>query len=293
MPPSRDLPRCRARRGFTLVELLVVIGIIAVLAGLLLTVRSRATDQAAGVTCLNNLRQLGAAMNQYAQENDQAYPFASPLDPPGDRKEDWVHWHITAGQNLATDVNGSAIARYTGAKGEGLVALLRCPADDPSMHRHIARSGSAIAYPFSYAMNYFMSSEQTPQGHQYMGGKTANKGATPRVTAINRPSEKILLVEENERTIDDGMWQAGEYTDILGARRAWRVRSNYLSVRHETHKAEYRQPVDMVLPDQTLRGNAVFVDGHAEWIPRRMAHDPRHLLPNNEGTPAPWPPPAQ
>src|SRR5688500_9583487 len=100
-PPARVPRSCRARRGFTLfelpavsgrkrgaftlVELLVVIGIIAVLAGLLLTVRSRASDQAAGVQCLNNLRQLGAAMNQYAQDNDQAYPYPSPLDLPGDR----------------------------------------------------------------------------------------------------------------------------------------------------------------------------------------------------------------
>ncbi|MCW3060774.1 MAG: prepilin-type N-terminal cleavage/methylation domain, partial [Capsulimonas sp.] len=63
--------------GFTLIELLVVIAIIAILAAILFPVFAKAREKARQTTCASNLRQLGLAMLQYVQDNDETFPFGA------------------------------------------------------------------------------------------------------------------------------------------------------------------------------------------------------------------------
>ncbi|MBV9468622.1 MAG: DUF1559 domain-containing protein [Abitibacteriaceae bacterium] len=66
-------PSKAARSAFTLIELLVVIAIIAILAAILFPVFAKARENARRASCSSNLRQLGLALVQYAQDNDETY----------------------------------------------------------------------------------------------------------------------------------------------------------------------------------------------------------------------------
>src|SRR5688500_2871501 len=95
--PRRRRPVC----AFTLVELLVVIGIIAVLIGIMLPVLSKARAQANRAECLSNIRQLGVAVLMYCNDNDGWFPtFAAAEDGLSyiHYPDDFIHWQ--ANRNL-------------------------------------------------------------------------------------------------------------------------------------------------------------------------------------------------
>lgn len=83
------------KRGFNLIELLVVIGVIAVLLAILLPAMNKAREGARRVTCASNLRQLGMMAIVYAQDNRGSLP---PLDSTGESPVDIpapVHFFLT------------------------------------------------------------------------------------------------------------------------------------------------------------------------------------------------------
>jgi prepilin-type N-terminal cleavage/methylation domain-containing protein/prepilin-type processing-associated H-X9-DG protein len=260
MPSSR---RSRGNGGFTLVELLVVIGIIAILVAILLPALSKAREQASKTACMSNLRTLGQAFNMYFSENKGYFPRPAPYYNSGrpPRPEDWLSWYQSNSVNSTpVGFQYSSILKYMKTRNED---VFRCPSDSECRRRPINVSSRGGQYTYSYVMNNRMNSfPESYLGSSYTDAER-DRMAARKITQVRLPAEKVMLYEEDEVTIDDG---AGN--PYGGA--------NLLAIRHERRK----KVPDGKEVNLEKRGNVCFADGHADFVERRFLYPGANGAPN-------------
>ena len=289
----------RRTKGFTLVELLVVIGIIALLISILLPALSKARESANRTKCLSNIRQITMGFYSYCQSNKGSFPFVAS----GSFFEDWIWWNDTG--NVKDAFSGTAIASYAGTPynnvADGGIApylnfsknpqVMLCPSDPDPKTTH-TRWLAGKHYPFSYALNNLMNSEyayyknagKTPPGSWGNLSTLQIQCIAAKITQVRFPSDKILVFEESDTTIDDGngsMWCQPNTTHLL----------NLVALRHD--KQGFANPAadlnltDGLWPPPNPEGKGVvgFCDGHADVMSRVVAHSYAHCLPDVDAIP--------
>lgn len=262
-PHPHDRRSCRARGGFTLLEVLSVLGIVCLLSGLLLPALSNARRRGYQTTCAATLKQFGLAFTMYAGDFDGRFPN------PGGRG-----MQANATQPAVERADNGAVWCANGRTGQGLFAYLQRQTDESAnswscpnalpITSTIEEQQEDNTYNIgqSYAMNDYLRENHpgegvTAQGDVpglynpsfYTGIKLDEIGAGAQGKQATGPSQVILLFEGVEHPHGGTKRHGSPYFGIIPSRYG----SNDLP---------------MAVPEEYHFGmsNFLFCDGHVKAL---------------------------
>jgi prepilin-type N-terminal cleavage/methylation domain-containing protein/prepilin-type processing-associated H-X9-DG protein len=185
------------KSAFTLIELLVVIAIIAILAAILFPVFAQAREKARQITCVSNEKQMGLALMQYVQDNDEYLPMSQFQDSTGSN-HDWaavVQPYVKNGLMTGTG--------YTTGQG----GIWQCP-----------------SFPTNQVDNYGIHDQLCPPWYNLAAA--GGPYTVHSIGAIDQPASVIIVLEKGQAASpnwagpgfysgEDG-WEGNGYFDNSG-----------------------------------------------------------------------------
>lgn len=178
------------RNGFTLVELLVVLAVLAVLAGILFPVLARARASARTTVCVSNLRQLGAAFALYAQDYDERLPdFHTDLASAASAA-DLPYWHdrFCRGLSLAPGEMSFVMLLEPYARSPEVAF---CPAD--ADRRAGGRTVTSYEYKLWLAQGRTLAAVPRPAGMALLWEQWAYHGDNSHASEYDRRAAMNVL----------------------------------------------------------------------------------------------------
>jgi prepilin-type N-terminal cleavage/methylation domain-containing protein len=194
------------RKAFTLVELLVVIGIIAVLIGVLLPALSKARKQAQLTVCMSNQKQLVAALLMYCGDNKGAFPGG-----PGHYKDNGIlkytprlaAWDTESRNPYSCnqdEENGPVwLAKYVGNSKK----IPGCPSEPDVKDKGLGATNLRTNYWYPLSLVYTPWEIWNPAARI---SDITTKQTCMKITQVRHPTQKCIIIERNTYH-DKVMWQ--------------------------------------------------------------------------------------
>jgi prepilin-type N-terminal cleavage/methylation domain-containing protein/prepilin-type processing-associated H-X9-DG protein len=241
----------RISKGFTLVELLVVIGIIAVLIGILLPALQKARDQANTVACQSNERQFYSLMMEYAADyHNYVIPASYKVDDPILGNAQFYWWSpLLIGQELMHNDLASNAARQLAV--QTITKILTCPSADHSLDPTLAQAGNNFYGDYTYNQNfgYYDFTSTTP---------TTSSNYTPFEKLNQVPGNVIVMTDIDKSYVEANPANPSKYESNA----CIFLEMNYLLGNHSTTWSTTSSACMWFPHSKGTQANVLFMDGH-------------------------------